>query len=238
MVTNMSYCVNCGVELDSSLKACPLCSTPVINPNQPYNPDEKSPFPTQKGQVEFVRRKDLGILISIVVLSTSLTCMLLNLLVFQSSLWSLIVIGPCIILWVLLIPFVIYSRLSVYMSLFFDALAISIYLFMLTFLTKSNRWFYQIALPIVFTSLVLVETITMLIKTVSTSILMCALYLFTAVPILCIGIECFVDHFLHGSILLTWSMIVLTVCVIIDIALITVLTRSRLRNAVRRRFHF
>ena len=144
MVTNMSYCVNCGVELDSSLKACPLCSTPVINPNQPYNPDEKSPFPTQKGQVEFVRRKDLGILISIVVLSTSLTCMLLNFLVFQNSLWSLIVIGPCIILWVLLIPFVIYSRLSVYMSLFFDALAISIYLYMLTFLTKTKEKLYNI----------------------------------------------------------------------------------------------
>ena len=29
----MSYCVNCGVELDNSLKKCVLCDTPVINPN-------------------------------------------------------------------------------------------------------------------------------------------------------------------------------------------------------------
>lgn len=28
----MSYCVNCGVELDASAKICPLCNTPVINP--------------------------------------------------------------------------------------------------------------------------------------------------------------------------------------------------------------
>ena len=26
----MSYCVNCGVELDASAHACPLCGTPVV----------------------------------------------------------------------------------------------------------------------------------------------------------------------------------------------------------------
>ena len=29
----MSYCVNCGVELGISLKACPLYDTPVVNPH-------------------------------------------------------------------------------------------------------------------------------------------------------------------------------------------------------------
>ena len=28
----MSYCVNCGVELDNTVKQCPLCDTVVINP--------------------------------------------------------------------------------------------------------------------------------------------------------------------------------------------------------------
>ena len=28
----MSYCVHCGVELDPSLKKCPLCNTPVLDP--------------------------------------------------------------------------------------------------------------------------------------------------------------------------------------------------------------
>ena len=30
----MSYCVNCGVKLAKSEKKCPLCNTPVINPNK------------------------------------------------------------------------------------------------------------------------------------------------------------------------------------------------------------
>ena len=56
----MSYCVNCGVELEASLKECPLCHTPVINPNQIGQPTPPSPYPMNKGQVEVVKRKDLG----------------------------------------------------------------------------------------------------------------------------------------------------------------------------------
>ena len=37
----MSYCVNCGVELDHTLKSCPLCETPVINPRDIERKEEK-----------------------------------------------------------------------------------------------------------------------------------------------------------------------------------------------------
>ena len=35
----MSYCVNCGVELEKSEKRCPLCGVEGINPAQP--PEDK-----------------------------------------------------------------------------------------------------------------------------------------------------------------------------------------------------
>ena len=73
----MSYCVNCGVELDASAKICPLCNTPVINPKvleqaakENYREPE-TPFPQEKGQVEAVKRKELGVLVSTVVLATA-----------------------------------------------------------------------------------------------------------------------------------------------------------------------
>lgn len=234
----MSYCVNCGVELDPSLKSCPLCHTPVINPNELKKEVPSSPYPTQKGQVEVVKRKDWGLLLSIVVLATSVTCILLNLLVFSQSPWSVLIVGACVILWTLLVPFVIYSRLPIYVSILLDILAVGIYLYMLTYLTNSNAWFFHVALPIVILIGLLMEVITVLFRHLSTSILAGALYIFIAIPILCIGIEMIVDLFLTESISLSWSMIVLTVCVIIDITLITVISRSRLRNAVRRRLHF
>ena len=77
----MSYCINCGVELEASLKECPLCHTPVINPNRLNIEFPASPYPDNKGQVEVVKRKDLGILLSVVLTATSATCLLLNLLV-------------------------------------------------------------------------------------------------------------------------------------------------------------
>ena len=47
-----------------------------------------------------------------------------------------------------------------------------------------------------------------------------------------------IGYYLEERIALRWSAVVLTVCVILDIALITMLSRRRLRNEVRRRLHF
>ena len=93
----MSYCVNCGVELDASAKKCPLCDTPVYNPKAPEPEKQPSPFPKEKGQVEVVKRKDLGVLLTVIVLATAVTCGLLNAFVFRSSLWSLAVIGVVLV---------------------------------------------------------------------------------------------------------------------------------------------
>ena len=71
----MSYCVNCGVELDRSLKECPLCNTPVMNPRELNIEPDASPYPARKGQVEAVKRKDLGILITVVLTATAATCL-------------------------------------------------------------------------------------------------------------------------------------------------------------------
>ena len=68
----MSYCVNCGVELDSSLKSCPLCHTPVLHPGELEKANAPSPYPMEKGQVETVKRKDLGILLTVVLLAASI----------------------------------------------------------------------------------------------------------------------------------------------------------------------
>ena len=67
----MSYCVNCGVELDSSLDHCPLCNTPVINPNELKRiADAVPPFPEQRGEVDTVKRRDFTLLIGIILTAT------------------------------------------------------------------------------------------------------------------------------------------------------------------------
>ncbi len=235
----MSYCVNCGVELDASATECPLCNTPVLNPRELEKiAMAQRPFPTERGQVETVKRKDLGILVSTVVLATAATCGVLNALVFQESPWSLTVIGACIILWVIMIPAVIYTKQPVYVSILYDGGAVGLYLFMLSYLTGSKGWLWGLGIPITVLVTLVAEILTFCLCRLPRSFLTVALYLFTAIGLLCMGLEILIDRYVGGQIALSWSAVVLTVCGILDIAFITMLSRRRLRNAVRRRLHF
>lgn len=235
----MSYCVNCGVELDASAEECPLCNTPVLNPRELEKlATAQRPFPTEKGQVETVKRKDLGILVSMVALATAATCGVLNAFVFSGTLWSLAVIGACIVLWVIMIPAVIYTKQPVYVSLLYDGGAVALYLFMLSYLAGSRGWLWGLGLPITVLVTVLAEIFTFCVRRLPRSFLTVSLYLFTAIGLLCMGLEVLIDRYVCEGIALSWSAVVLTVCVILDIAVITMLSRRRLRNAVRRRLHF
>ena len=234
----MSYCVNCGVELEASLQECPLCHTPVINPKEINKQRTASPYPTDKGQVEVVKRKDFGILVSVVLIATGATCLLLNLLVFKSSLWSLVVIGSCLCLFVFSFPAIFYSKTPIYLSLLADGISVAVYLFLITFLTDSNEWFWHLGLPIVALLTVLAELFPLLARFLPFNILSCALCIFIEIPAFCVSLELLIRHILERPYRITWSAVVLTVCVIIDIALITILAKKRLRNEVRRRLHF
>jgi hypothetical protein len=235
----MSYCVNCGVELESSLQRCPLCNTPVLNPKELERISSAfTPYPKESGQVDMVKRKDLAILTSVVLIATSLCCLLLNLLVFTGSPWSLFIIGACLLLFVILFPVVIYSKLPVYVSLLLDGAAVAFYLYMITFNTADSRWFTELALPIVVLVTILVEIFAILLHALKVSFLSTALYFFIEAALLCVSLELLIDRFSGAVLRLTWSAIILTICCVITASLITILAKHRLREAVRRRLHF
>lgn len=234
----MSYCVHCGVELHDTAKVCALCNTPVINPNQKEVDNSKTPFPQEKGQVEVVKSKDLGILLTVIMLATALVCGALNMLVFTNSFWSLAVIGVCVIIWVIMIPAVIYTKQSVYASILFDGAAVALYLWMISYMIQEDDWLYGLGLPIVALVTVVIELFTLCVKVLPRAFLTISLYSITAIGIIIVGLEILIDLYLGGQINLTWSTIVLTICIVADAAIVTLLSRRRLRNAVRRRLHF
>ena len=59
----MSYCVNCGVELDPSAGICPLCHTPVVNPGRPVDEEAPPPFPTRRAEVQPVNNWEVALLL-------------------------------------------------------------------------------------------------------------------------------------------------------------------------------
>ena len=234
----MSYCVNCGVELEKSLDSCPLCNTPVVNPRELNTAPEMSPFPRAKGDVEEADRKDAAIFISIVLVATALGCGLLNWQVFTKNLWSVPVIGVCVVFWVMMIPVCIYRKASVYLSLLLDGAAVALYLYMITWLTQENHWFYGLGIPIVVLIILLAELTALVFKIFPKSFLWRGLCVITAVGVGCTGLELLIDHYLNGTVIATWSAVVAVVCIIIDVMIILLLCRRKLRNEVRRRLHF
>lgn len=234
----MSYCVHCGVELDPSLKRCPLCNTPVLDPNSiPYF-EVSSPYPAQRGKVEPARRKDAAIFVSVLLSTISITCGLLNWLVFSSTSWSLLVIGFCLVLWVICIPFIFYRKLSPYLAVLFDGLAVSFYLYLISRLTGSADWLFYLGLPITALFTVLLEIFMLFTLKVNHSFFAVTLYIFSLIPLSCIGIELLTRNFLEDPLRIAWSAIVLTVCVVFIIAIVTIMLLPRVREEARRRLHF
>lgn len=234
----MSYCVNCGVKLEESLNKCPLCNTPVINPKELKKMGPISPFPIKEGETEKVKTKDMIILTTVFLATTAICCMLLNYLVFNKTLWSIPIVGLCAFIWIIGIPPIAFEKMPIYISMLIDGLAMAGYLYMLSFMTSNKAWLTRLALPITALATALILTFTLLVRKISSSIISVVLYFYILIPILCIGIELLIWHYYNKPLHITWSAIVLVPCLIVDIVLITILSRKRLREAVRRRLHF
>lgn len=237
----MSYCVQCGVKLEKSLKKCPLCHTPVINPNELISgvlPEGVSPFATSKGEVEPMKKYDIGLWLTLVFGSTALACGILNIFVFDHNYWSIPVIGACIIMWLFFCPRMFLPQIPIILNLSVSAVSVIFYQLAITLMTENDRWFFEIALPITLVLMGLVALSGICYKFVAKSLMATVLYFFIDAGIFSVIIECLVDKFLRQEIQVFWSAIVFSVCSVISVALIAILSIRRLRVTVQKRLHF
>ncbi len=232
----MSYCVNCGVELHATCSACPLCGTKVLNPAQPVDRESPAPFPGRRGDVGPAQKGDLMILISIILAVTAGVCGLLNLLIFRGTSWSLYVIGGCALLRVFCLP-VFLGRISPYVSLLLDGAGIAMYFGIIAWLHPGHGWYLRIAFPLTVLATGLILLFAVCVRQIHASILSRAALVLGEIAVFTVAVELLLDLFFRAALSITWSAIVLTCCVIIDAALITIIRRAGLREEVRRRMH-
>lgn len=233
----MSYCVNCGVELDKTCSVCPLCNTRVINPNQPVDTVSPKPFPSKRGKVDPVRRSDVTILMSVILATTAVVCGFLNLLVFTNTLWSLYVIGLCVVCWIFFLPVFFPDKLSIYLHLLLDGLSIDMYFGIIAFLHPGNGWYFCVAFPLIALCTALVTVYVFCLRSTHRSFLALSAVFVGELGILNVSIELLARNYLYSDLTLSWSAIILTCCIIIDVALVTILRTTRLREEIRRRMH-
>lgn len=231
----MSYCVNCGVELDQTASFCPLCHTPVVNPNQPVDTASPTPFPTQRAEVPMASKKEAALLMSVMLLSVAVCCGLLNLLLKPHIPWSLYVIGAALMLWIWLVLPLWARRLPLAARLVLDGVAVGIYLLLIAINLDGMDWFKGLGLPIVLlaTAVLLFLGLTLRQRSILSSITL----IIGSVGIFLFGVEFLVDFWLDHFWSPSWSLVVLTVCVALIIPLVVVRHNPALREETRKRFH-
>lgn len=233
----MSYCVNCGVELDATAERCPLCGTPVSNPARPVDRENPPPFPTKAGKVAPVSRVAVAVLLSSMLLSVALVCGLLNFFLRTEHAWSLYVIGAAAMLWVWVVPPLLARQLSLLARLLLDVSAIAVYVYLIARDLNGADWYWGLALPVMLLGGACVLVLSLLLEGGRRSILSSITLIIGTIGVFSVGVEYFIDRFLHQQWEPAWSLVVLAICVALVIPLIVVRRVPYLREEVRRRFH-
>ena len=233
----MSYCVNCGVELHPTCGICPLCHTPVVNPRQPVDTQADPPFPRQKGAVPPVNRRELALLLTVLLASVGVCCGILNVFLAAAGLWSLYIIGAVAMLWIWLVLPLVFRSLPLALRLFLDVCAVGIYVLLISLELDGLDWFFGLAVPILLLLAALLLGLSYLLRGGRRSILSSITLIIGAVGIFLLGIEFFVDRWLNGGWQPGWSLVTSAVCLSLIFPLIIIRRVPGLREEARRRFH-
>ncbi len=120
----MSYCVNCGVELDNTAKKCALCSTPVINPNMQREPEEEKPFSDTLSIPKAVKKRFLAFAVSVTILIPNIVMFFLNVFFIHGSFWSVYVFAVSLLMWELFVLPFFMKKSRPYLLWAFDTFAV------------------------------------------------------------------------------------------------------------------
>lgn len=152
----MSYCVNCGVELDRSAKKCALCGTRVINPNESPKKTEEAPTPFSETAFipASIKRRFVAYIITVVMLIPNIVCTLVNAVFFRNGFWSFYIVATSLLLWVVFVfPFYT-KKLRPYLMWAFDTFSVCAYVFFFFAMghdSNGKSWYLSTALPIILT---------------------------------------------------------------------------------------
>lgn len=231
----MSYCVNCGVELEKSCKECPLCDTPVINPREKNVTEEKSVYPEKIDIPKSLSKKYWVFVISLTMLIPNLVMIILNSIFFDSHVVPYIT-GGFVVAWLWFLFPLLWKKKMPMLLLAIDALALMIYLYMFRALGDDTGWFGAIAMPVVIALWAICNIFILWVRKFKTKS-MKTVAVFGAINIMTFVIEICVNMFYNNKLQIAASL-VMTACCVSLMVFFAVLARSkRLKAWVSRKFY-
>jgi len=233
----MSYCVNCGVELERVLKKCPLCGVKVINPAEKKTAEDKDPLPPNRDELKKADRAFWISFISILAAVPIAICVLCDLLYSKSLTWSLFVLAGVFILWTLCVSSFLFKKFSFFKMVTADIAGILTGLVMLDQISPGKEWLLHIALPIVVYCYLAGLLIAWLSNRKILKGLGIAAACVTAVAAMMIMIEALLDLSAAGKIDLIWSWFILAPCLSVAALLVLLDKNKRFKQELAKRLH-
>lgn len=231
----MSYCVNCGVELEKGCPSCPLCDTPVINPREGQKAPDVPAYPEIVKIPKSTQKRFTVFVISMVMLLPNIVLAVLDMVFWQSGVSSFI-IGASMVAWLwFLFPFLWKKPIPVVL-LGIDALALIAFLkFCSLKTTTSPGWFSSLVLPVVIALWAICNVFIFWLrkprgknaKTIAAII---------AVDIMTFVVEICINMFYNGKLQVGVSLVVTACSIPLIIFFVALVKSRRLKAWVSRKF--
>ncbi|OQB23932.1 MAG: hypothetical protein BWY11_01492 [Firmicutes bacterium ADurb.Bin182] len=234
----MSYCVNCGVELEESQKTCPLCSVEVINPLKPYSENARRPYSHRVDHItKRVDRHFTAIIASIVLIFIIGICLIADEMYSEKLDWSYFVAVSLALVWVLIIFPMAFDRIHPIWYILADVLSLASFLYAIQYLTGPGSWFDKVALPIIYMLGVISALCATLIRAKILKGLHKPAWVAGSAALSVLGIEALLDNFVDGSIILDWSWFAAIPLITLALILTVIERKTQLKEAIFRRLH-
>lgn len=237
----MSYCVNCGVELERSLNSCPLCGVKVINPAKEDTAKESAGeagvFPEARDEFKKADRTFWISFISILVAVPIATCVLVDLLYSKRLTWSLYVIAGVLILWTVSVSPFFFIKFSWFKTISADMAGILAGLFIIELLSPGKLWLLGIALPVVLYCYIAWLIIVFLTKSEVLRGLGISAACAAAIGALMILLEILLDLNARGAVDLVWSLFIIAPCLSVSVLLVLLEKNKRFKQEMAKRLH-
>ncbi len=234
----MSYCVNCGVELDPSEKACPLCGVEVLNPRQPYDEKIVRPYPSRLDPINArINRQFIATILSICFAFPAVLCVVINMILDSSANWSLYAAGGLGLAWICVVPYYLYARPTFAKLVLPDTLGLLLYLYLIARMQPHEDWYLTLGLPLILLVCGLVFLNGLLISRHLIRGFVIPAAILCSVGALTMGIELITEMHLSHAVHLDWSLFVSIPCLALALICLSVARRQSIREEIRKRLH-
>ncbi len=227
------YCVKCGVKLAEGEKICPLCNTPVWNPDEL---EKKATYPDSMPQ--HYNEADIPGAVVMTVISLLIITVVISVCLglYKELRWGGYVVGGTLLFYIIVVLPRWFRHPNPVIFVPIDFVACALFLLYVN-LATGGHWFLSFAFPVVGLCCLVTEATICLLKYVKRGKLFILSGFLMTVGLLTILVE-FFEHITFDDKMFQWSQYSAGVLFITGVFfLITALVRP-LRRAVERRFFF